>query len=202
MDSAEPRRPTLGVIIASTRPGRVGPGVANWFLQVPRDLTEEHGVEAQLVDLAIVGLPPLDEPEPARSGRYRQPHTRRWSRTIQGLDMVVVVTPEYNHGMSGALKNAFDFLYHEWAYKPLAVVSYGNVASGARAALDVRRVATSLGMYCLRPTVALSLRAAMVDGGLRPSEFDAEAARLMVRELLSVSDALRPLRPAAPEASG
>lgn len=103
--------PRLQIIIASTRPGRVGPTVAEWFYR----FAEQHGgFEVELVDLAEADLPLLDEPAHPRLKQYSQEHTRAWSRKVDSADAFVIVTPEYNFGSPPALVNALNYLYQEW----------------------------------------------------------------------------------------
>ena len=117
----------LQVIVASTRKGRSGLGVAQWFL----DRTKQHGkFDVELIDLQAVNLPLLDEPNHPRLRQYQHAHTKSWSATISRADAYVFVTPEYNFGPPPALINALDYVYLEWNYKPAGFVSYGGV-SGA-----------------------------------------------------------------------
>ena len=123
-------RPVLQVIIGSVRPGRIGEPFARWFVPI----AEKHGAfEVELIDLAEVGLPFMDEPHHPRLRKYQHEHTKRWSATISRADAFVFVTPEYNYGYSAALKNAIDYLHHEWADKAVGFLSYGGVAAGTRA---------------------------------------------------------------------
>lgn len=93
----------IGIVVGSTRPGRRAQEIAQWVMAI----AEGHGGGAyELVDLVDHDLPLLDEPIPALSGEYRHEHTRRWARRIAALDGFVFVTPEYNHSMPAALKNA------------------------------------------------------------------------------------------------
>jgi NAD(P)H-dependent FMN reductase len=88
--------PQLHVIIASTRPQRVGPAVAKWFVGE----AERHGkYTVNLIDLKEVNLPLFDEPKHPRFQQYEHAHTQAWSRTIEAADAFVFVTPEYNYGM-------------------------------------------------------------------------------------------------------
>jgi NAD(P)H-dependent FMN reductase len=122
----------LRILIASTRPGRLGPTVAQWVLeQVP-----DTGFEVELLDLADVALPFLDEPKEPSEGDYVHEHTRRWAETIRATEALLIVMPEYNRGYSAPLKNAIDFLYAEWEGLPVACVGYGWYgARHAKAAL-------------------------------------------------------------------
>src|SRR4051794_3232872 len=111
------RRPVLQVVIASTRPGRIGPAFAHWFV----DLAIKHGEFAiDLVDLAGLALPFMDEPNHPRLRQYTHRHTKAWSARVDRADAFVFVTPEYNYGYNAVLKNALDFLCHEWADKAVA----------------------------------------------------------------------------------
>lgn len=124
-------KPVLQVVIGSTRPGRVGGAIAQWFYDLARAY---EGFDVELVDLAEVNLPLFDEPQHPRRQQYLHEHTKRWSAIVHRADAVVFVIPEYNHGMNAAIKNAVDFLYVEWRYKPFGIVSYGGGARGLRAA--------------------------------------------------------------------
>ncbi|MFD6517662.1 NADPH-dependent FMN reductase [Rhodococcus sp. NPDC060176] len=133
----------LQIVIGSTRPGRAGSAVATWV----RNLAIAHGGFAvELVDLADVDLPLLDEPNHPRAGRYTHAHTIRWSETVQRADAFIFVVPEYNHGYNAATKNALDFLCKEWHGKPIGFVGYGGAAAGARAIHSLIPVVSSLGM--------------------------------------------------------
>jgi NAD(P)H-dependent FMN reductase len=129
MDS--PLRPRLSVVVASTRPTRIGHHVADWVLaHVPDDL------DVTVHDLREVDLPFLDEPGQPADGNYAREHTRRWSAAMTATDALVLVMPEYNRGYNAALKNAIDFLYAEWQGLPVACVGYGwHGASWAKSAL-------------------------------------------------------------------
>ena len=185
--------PVLQIVVGSTRPGRVGRPVAEWFEERARD---HAGFEVELVDLAEVGLPLLDEPRHPRLGDYEHEHTRRWSTTVARADAFVFVTPEYNHGTSGALKNAIDFLHAEWEYKPVGFVSYGGVSAGTRAVVSLKDVVTSLKMMPIHEAVHLAHVATLLDEErrLRPGDGAAVAAASLLDELARWTAALRPLR--------
>src|SRR5688500_15282985 len=119
----------LAIIIGSTRPNRVGESVGKW---VQRLAQQRGDAEFELVDIRDFNLPLLDEPIPPSQGKYSNDHTKRWAAKIAAFDGYVFVTPEYNHGICGALKNAIDFLYAEWNNKAAGFVGYGS-AGGARA---------------------------------------------------------------------
>src|SRR5215210_5486798 len=120
----------LTVIIASTRPGRKGKVIAHWFVERAR---HDGRFEIDVADLAEIDLPFLDEPKHPRLREYTHQHTKDWSARVDAADAFVAVHPEYNYAINAPLKNAFDFLHHEWAGKPIGFVSYGGRSSGLRA---------------------------------------------------------------------
>jgi NAD(P)H-dependent FMN reductase len=143
----------IGIIIGSVRPGRVGETVARWVFD---QASQRKDANFELVDLKDFNLPIMDEPIPPSVGKYTQPHTKRWSERIRSFDAFVFVTPEYHHGIPGALKNALDFLYAEWNNKAAGFVSYGAVG-GVRAVEQLRLVLAELQVATVRGQVSLSL---------------------------------------------
>ncbi len=144
----------IAIITGSTRPGRVNLDVANWVLSRAKDRTD---ADYELVDIATYDLPLLDEPGRAFTNSYSHEHTKAWSAKIIGFDGFIFVTPEYNHSISGALKNAIDFLYNEWKNKAAGFVSYGGGSCGARAVEHLRLVLAELSVATVRGQVLLSL---------------------------------------------
>lgn len=143
----------VAIIVGSTRPGRVGESVARWVYEHAQQRTD---AEFELVDIQDYQLPLLDEPVPPSMGQYSKPHTQKWAAKIASFDAFIFVTPEYNHGTSGALKNAIDFLYAEWNNKAAGFVGYGS-AGGTRAVESLRLVMAELQIADVRAQVALSL---------------------------------------------
>lgn len=142
----------LKIIIGSTRPGRKGPAIAQWFYEIAQ---KHEGFNVELLDLATINLPFLDEPKHPRFRQYEHQHTKDWSATIDAADVLVMVTPEYNYGFSAPLKNALDYLYHEWGYKPVGFVSYGGVSAGIRAVQMLKQVVTAQKMMPMAESVSI-----------------------------------------------
>ena len=185
--------PQLQVIIASTRPGRVGLPVGEWFYA----RAVAHGAfTVDLVDLAELRLPFMDEPNHPRLHQYTHQHTKDWSARVAAADAFVFVTPEYNYGLTAPLKNAIDYLHREWAYKTVAFVSYGGVAAGTRAVQMLKQVVTTLKMTPLTEAVAIPFVTQFLDedGRLRANETMEQAATALLDELQRLEGALRPLR--------
>lgn len=185
--------PTLAVIVASTRPGRVGIKVGEWFQALA---LKDGRFDVDFVDLAEVGLPFFDEPHHPRLQKYTHQHTKEWSARIDAADAVVLVTPEYNFGMPATLKNALDFLHHEWAHKGAGIVSYGGVSAGLRSAEMTRRVLSALSMFPVNAAVSIPFVSKLLDGDgeLHANEAMEDGAAAMLDELLRVDKALRHLR--------
>jgi NAD(P)H-dependent FMN reductase len=188
-------RPTLMIVIASTRPGRIGLPVGEWF---EAHALAHGGFDVDVADLAEIGLPFMDEPKHPWLREYTHQHTKDWSARVDAADAFAFVHPEYNYGMTAPLKNALDYLNQEWKYKPLGFVSYGGVSAGTRAAQMIKQVATTLGMYPIFEAVSIPFVAEFVGegGAIVPNEVMEKAAASMLDELVRVSAALRPLRAA------
>ncbi|WP_329455222.1 NADPH-dependent FMN reductase [Streptomyces sp. NBC_01497] len=188
--------PKLGIIIASTRPGRVGLPVAQW---VDKEARKHAGFdEVDLIDLAEVALPFMDEPSHPRLGQYTHQHTRDWSARVDACDAFVFVMPEYNYGFNAELKNALDFLHREWLHKPVGLASYGGAAGGVRAAQMIKQVLTTLKMTPLLEGLAIAFVQQFLDDEsvFTPNEHIEGAAKAMFDELVRHEAALRPLRTA------
>jgi NAD(P)H-dependent FMN reductase len=189
--------PTLQVIIGSTRPGRVGLPVAQWFTRRAR----ASGLfDVEVVDLAEVDLPLFDEPHHPRLGRYERAHTLAWSATVARADAFVFVVPEYNYGFNAATKNAIDYLHAEWQGKPVGFVSYGGIAGGTRAVQMLKQVLTTLSMVTVFESVNLPFVQQMIgaDGEFRAGPNVDEAAEAMLQALHRWEAATRQVRPEVP----
>ena len=184
--------PQLKIMIASTRPGRVGPTVAQWFYEYA---VKHGGFDVELVDLAEADLPLLDEAEHPRLKKYEHEHTKAWSRKIDSADAFVFVTPEYNFGSPPALVNALNYLYSEWNYKPAGFVSYGGISGGLRSVQMTKSILTTLKVVPLVEAVAIPFFTQFIDEGVfRAQEIHERSAAGMLDELLRWSNALAPMR--------
>ncbi len=182
----------LHVIIASTRPGRVGLPIGRWAHQQAK----AHGkFEVTLVDLAEVNLPMMDEPKHPRLQQYEHAHTKAWSATVAAADAFVFVTPEYNYSTAPALLNALDYVYKEWNYKPAAFVSYGGISGGMRAVEMTKHTLSVLKMVPLLEAVTLPFAAKQITAdefGATPE--NEKSATAMLDELHRWAQALAPMR--------
>ena len=143
----------IGIILGSTRPGRVGAQVGQWVHEIAAKRTD---AEFELVDLLDYELPHMDEPVPPSMDQYSQAHTFVWAAKIASFDGFIIVTPEYNHLPSGALIDAFDFLNKEWNNKAVGFVSYG-VYGGARGVEHLRSLVGELQLADVKSQLVLYL---------------------------------------------
>jgi NAD(P)H-dependent FMN reductase len=184
--------PKLHVIIASTRPGRAGLPVAQWFFAQ----AQKHAkFELELVDLKEVNLPLLDEPQHPRLQQYTHAHTKAWAASVKAADAFVFVTPEYNFSAPPALLNALDYCYLEWNYKPAAFVSYGGISGGLRSVQMIKQIATTLKLVPLVEAVTIPFYSNhMKDGVFHGTDVMEKSCTTMLDELLRWSEALKVLR--------
>ncbi|MDB5056155.1 MAG: NADPH-dependent reductase [Bacilli bacterium] len=182
----------IAIIIGSTRPGRRGEAVARWVHEIAQKRSD---AEYELVDIADFNLPLYDEPNPPILGQYTKPHTLAWSEAINSFDGYVFVTPEYNHAISGALKNAIDYLFNEWKDKAAGIVSYGGGTGGARAAENLRLILGELHVADVRAQVTLSLFTDFENFSiLKPAPRQEAAANTLFDQVVAWSGALKALR--------
>lgn len=141
----------IKVIAGSTREGRFSDKAAAWIVG---EIKKQEGVMVEVLDLRDYEMPFFNEPmSPSfKQEPYKNEAVSRFTKKIAEGDAFVMVTPEYNHGTSGVLKNALDWVYPEWNNKPVAFVSYGGVG-GARAVEQLRLNAIELQMAPIRNAV-------------------------------------------------
>ena len=189
----------VAIIVGSTRPGRKADAVARWVHGIA---TRRDDATFEIVDLADYALPLLDEPMPPMAGQYSRPHTHEWAATIGAFDAYVFVTPEYNHSVPAALKNAIDFLHAEWSDKAAGFVSYG-VHGGTRAVEHLRLTMGELKVADVRSQVVLQVFTDFVftdptdpmdPGVVTPGPHQEPTLMEMLTEVIAWSAALKPLR--------
>lgn len=182
----------LTVVTTSTRPGRKGPLIADWFVKFA---SGEGTFEVVPVDLAEIGLPLLDEPEHPAKGLYTKEHTKRWSALVKAADAIVFVMPEYNYLPPATFINAVDYLHKEWHYKPVGFVSYAGMSGGSRAVQAAKPLVTTLKAMPIPEGVFIpNFFAHLGEAGFTADEHHTSSAKLMIAELAKWTTALKPLR--------
>lgn len=182
----------IAIIVGSTRPGRKGSQVGEW---VHKQISARTDAEFELVELADFNLGLLAEPTvPGSANRnYENPETRVWSEAVDSYDGFVWVTPEYNHGVPAAFKNAFDLLYPEWVHKGVGLVSYG-VDGGVRAVEHWRTILANAQMHVVRAQVSLSTFTDFDNGEFIPGQRRPGELKTVLDQLVATTAACACLR--------
>lgn len=139
----------IGIIVSSTRQGRFADHPAKWVQQVAGSRGD---IEVEMLDLRDYPMPFFDEESSPAYKPSKSEVAQRWQKKVAECDGFVVITAEYNHGPTAAIKNALDYAYNEWVNKPIAFVAYGGVG-GARAVEQLRLNAIELQMVPIRNAV-------------------------------------------------
>jgi NAD(P)H-dependent FMN reductase len=178
------------IIIASTRPGRIGDKVGAWIAEYA---VKNSQFEVSVSDLKEMSLPLFDEPGHPMAAVYQNAHTKVWSAKVAAADAFIIVTPEYNYTMPPSLLNAIDYLHHEWKYKPAAFVGYG--ATGAvRAIQTAKLIVANLSVMPIPAAVNLMGVYAPAITEIVVDEKQQQAADRMLSELWTWAEALQALR--------
>lgn len=175
----------IGIILGSTREGRVSPQVGEWV----KEIADKRGdANYTIIDIADYKLPLLGEAGGDASG------AAAWSEAIAAQDGFVFIVQEYNHSITGALKNALDYLREEWNNKAAGIVSYGSVG-GARAAEHLRGILGELLVADVRVHPALSLFTDFENGtDFKPKEVQEDSVNQMLDQVVLWSKALFTVR--------
>ena len=183
----------LKIITSTTRPERKGISIANWIYSLAN---QENKFETELLDLARINLPLMDEQHHPRLGKYEHQHTKAWSAKISSADAFIIVLAEYNYGFPAPIKNAIDFLFREWMYKPVGIVSYGGVSGGLRSTQMLKQVLTTLQMMPINDGVTIPFFPKYINpaGDFVAEEVHTKAAGIMLAELMKWASAMKELR--------
>jgi len=144
-------KPRIAVIVGSTRPTRYADAPAQWIL---KQAQARGDLDVELVDLREYPLPYFDEIASNRWMPSRNAEAVRWQQTVGRFDGYIFVVAEYNHSITGVLKNALDQAYKEWNHKAFTAIGYGGVG-GARAVEHLRHIAIELQMVSTHAVVYL-----------------------------------------------
>lgn len=184
----------LKIILGSTRENRFSEKPGAWIFDA---LKAEKGVEVELLDLRDYPMPFFNSkltPKQIKDQNYGDEVVNKWSKKIQEADAFIIVTPEYNHGYSGVLKNALDWLFYEWNEKPVGFISYGT-QSGVRSVEQLRQVVIELQMHPIRNSVHIPLPWTLLDenrnlkeGALEPFE---KPKQEFIDQLISFTNKLK-----------
>ncbi|MFC5411321.1 NADPH-dependent FMN reductase [Larkinella bovis] len=172
----------LKIINSTVRPSRKGPLVVNWMAELAR----QHGDFAvEVLDLAEINLPIMNELAHPRLKQYEHEHTKQWSARIEEADAFIFVTAEYDHSYPAPLKNALEYLVQEWGYKAAGIVSYGGISAGTRAATALKADLIALKVVPLFEAVNIPFFEQFIneESGFTPNEISHKSAHVMLNEL-------------------
>lgn len=183
----------LKIITSTTRPGRSGVAVEKWFTALAKSKPE---FSVELLDLSVINLPFMDEPNHPRMQKYQHEHTKKWSAKIDEADAFIIVLAEYNFAFPAPIKNALDFLFNEWMHKPVGFVSYGGVSGGLRSTQMLKQVVTTMSMVPITAQVNIPFFAKLIDenGKFQANEIIIKSAEHTLAELEKWSEALKSIR--------
>ncbi len=187
---------TLKIVIASTRPGRLGEPIGAWLAEAAR----RHGGfdTVEVLDLAAINLPLFDEPHHPKTGRYQHAHTLAWSSQVDEADALIFVSPEYNGFPPATLINAVDYLHAEWVGTPLGILTYGAGSGGSRARGLLHLLATNLRMRPAEASFGLpQVFDQVADGVFTPADGNARSAAALFDELVALLGDMAAARSAA-----
>jgi len=183
----------LKIITSTTREGRAGIAIEKWITELAKS---QSNFNVELLDLSVINLPFMDEPNHPRLQKYQHEHTKKWSAKINEADAFIIVLGEYNYGFPAPIKNALDYLFNEWKYKPVAFVSYGGISGGLRATQMLKQVVTTLSMMPLSEQVNIPFFSKLIDDDrvFQANETIIRSAEHLLTELKKWSDAMKVMR--------
>lgn len=181
----------IGIVVGSVRQGRNAEAVAKWMYDFA---TKRHDADYELVDLINYRLPLLGQELPVDRQEEANNAIKSWSEKMASFDGYIFVTPEYNHAVGGALKNALDYLNPELNNKAASFVGYGSLG-GVRAHENMRLILGELQVADVRTAVTFSLMSDFENMSVfKPADYHDGNANMMLDQLLAWSGALRTLR--------
>lgn len=176
----------LYLIVGSIREGRTALKVAVWAKQYLDQLGYDQ-LETEILDLKVWNLPLFEGAHPPASGIYDQPKQQQWAEKIAEADAFLLVSPEYNHGYTPALKNALDYLGKEWQAKPVGFISYGST-QGSNSVSQLRQVCLALGMVDSNAVVGLrDIFSRNKEETFQGNEYDEKALKSSLEKLIRYS---------------
>jgi NAD(P)H-dependent FMN reductase len=173
----------IGIIVGSTREGNVGKAIGEWVYQQAK---LRKDVDYQLIEVSKFKLPMLGESSET-SG------IEQWNQTISALDGFVFVAAEYNHSITGSLKNALDLAFDPWLNKAAGIVSYGY-AGGARAAEHLRGILGALGVADVQQHVLINLNSDFDKQTLKPAAYQADLLKKLFEQVERWSKGLKSVK--------
>lgn len=183
----------LKIISSTVRPGRKGPLIMNWIAGIAR---ANENFNVKVLDLGEINLPMMDEPNHPSLQKYQHQHTKDWSAKIAEADAFIFVTAEYDYNYPAPLRNALEYLFHEWGYKAAGIVSYGGVSAGTRAANSLKNDLATFKTIALTEAVNFPFFSKNIndEGEFEVNEVSVKAAENMLKQLLRWTKGLKAIK--------
>jgi len=180
----------LKIISSTVRPGRKGPMIAAWIAEKAK---QDGNFEVEVLDLGEINLPMMNEAHNPVLKKYEHEHTKNWSAKIEEADVFIFVTAEYDYNYPAPLRNAIEYLMHEWAYKAAGIVSYGGVSAGTRAANSLKSDLATMSMVPLSQGVNFPMFAQFINdkNEFVPNEISHKAVGKMLQDLIRWTKGLK-----------
>lgn len=183
----------LKIISSTVRPGRKGPVVAAWVTELAK---QNGNFNVEFIDLGELNLPMMNEPNHPIMKMYKHEHTKQWSAKIDEADAFIFVTGEYDYNYPAPLRNALEYLSQEWGYKPAAIVSYGGVSAGTRAANSLKADLSTFRMVPLSESVNFPFFQQNIndENEFEANEVSHKAAQNMLKQLVRWTKGLKAIK--------
>lgn len=182
----------LKIINSTVRPERKGPLITDWISGITK---ADENFHTEVIDLATLNLPMMDEPNHPSKKNYVHAHSKAWSATVESADAFIFVTAEYDHNYPAPLRNALEYLFWEWGYKPAGIVTYGGVSAGTRALNSLKSDLVSLRCIPLIESVNFPFFSNQIkDGKFEVNEISTKAAATMLSQLKRWAKGLKAIR--------
>ena len=184
---------SLKIITSTVRPGRKGPIVANWI----KEIASRHGeFEVELLELGAIALPMMNEEHHPMLRKYQHEHTKKWSAAIDAADAFIFVTAEYDYNYPAPLRNALEYLFHEWNYKAAGMVSYGGVSAGTRAWISLKNDLSTFKMVPVTESVNIPFFTQYISDEeiFQPTEAMEKSAEAMLNSIVKWTKGLEVIR--------
>lgn len=183
----------LKIISSTVRPGRKGPLVAGWIAEIAK---HHPDFEVEVLDLGEVNLPMMNEANHPVMKKYEHEHTKQWSAKINDADAFIFVTAEYDYNYPAPLRNALEYLFHEWAYKAAGIISYGGLSGGTRATNSLRSDLSMFKIVPLTETIHFPFFTQKINDQdeFVPEETSVKAARNLLGELVRWTKGLQAIK--------
>ncbi len=183
----------LKIISSTVRPGRKGPIITKWVAGIAR---KNENFNVEVLDLGEINLPMMDEPNHPSLKKYEHEHTKQWSAKIEEADAFIFVTAEYDYNYPAPLRNALEYLFHEWGYKAAGIVSYGGVSAGTRASNSLKSDLSTFKMVPLTEAVNFPFFTKNIndEDELEANDISIKAAENMLKQLIRWTKGLKTIR--------